>query len=1267
MKTTQFYTNINLWKNIFVSFIFLFSLSINSQNAVGDDLMATTNGALDTANTGSTSGGGCLPGGNQYETQTSPNTACGWTQGVAVNYAPNSTANGAPHSGDRMWKFLGGNGYTNGAPNAQLVAQEFEDVAPGTYTLKFYHKWTNGGQVAAGYAAGNAPKVSIKKSDGNGGWVNVFEDDLPQGNIGAGADWTEFSMTYEITELNDYKMQVYKAGGTSGDPHMFGALHLDTFSFTFDAAASTSSSVTFSVDMSLYNYTNPSPGLPSGDTVHLIGDMVGWDMDQAIALTQDSANPDIWSVTVDNMEDGDYLYKFVLNGNWGAQEWWPTTEVTDGGPISGCAVIDSNNNVNRSLTVAGSDVVVGTHHWNLCPGYDIGAAHDVTFSVNTQNITVADNGMFLGGGKFGGPDGFAMTDDDNDGVYEVTRPIYTFTTQQNEPRYIFINGGTADWSGKEDLTAQSCAVGQFNDRDLPLITESTTLLHCFGECEGNGTGECSSAGCTYTLVMMDSWGDGWDIGTLSVNGIDYTLAGGAEGTAEISMNYGDSFDVYVNNESEYADEVSWEIRDSEGNVVLSGDGTLGDAENPAALVCSAPTYNVTFSVDMSYFFTRTDIGVPEGLVPTINGTFTGWCGDCTPLTQSTTDPNVWEITIPLESGAYPWKFTIGSWIHQEGFNGTVPVDGCTAQNGDNVDRLLIVEDQDIVLPLYAWNSCTAEGLEPKAVTFTVNTNDLAAGAGVSENGIFLGGGVFGGPSAFPLSNVDGDNVWETTLYLTDNDALGKYIFLNGGGDWNTKENLEGQACADPANSNDRTLPAVIVDGDTLAHCFENCDGDGTGECASDPADGCSYSLFLQDSWGDGWSGNTIDVLVDGVSAGNYTVDDGVGVSYDITAPFGSVVTLQYNETGTYPDENTFSLLDAEGNVLTSGDMNSNGEAVNCLNPNVVALSVSVSGNSGPTTSVTFTFDMQNHSIGAMGEPHLHYVLNGGAVVMVYADMLNADGSLTLTDLPTGDHTIVFSLVDAGHNPLDPAVDVTVEFSTQEPAAAIVAPWSDDFEDGDVSDWTLYQAADASTGWALEAGEMTHGDDNVTNGVDNYLISPLLDCTELSSASVSFVEYQTFIIDWYDFHGVYYSEDYDGMNRETATWVELQNGSAPLNEPTVRVYEIPTTTTAIAWRYMGDYADNWFIDDVVVGETLSTNESEILDMVIYPNPVEGNFVTIQSPVDGSKDVQVYTVTGRKVIDTTINGNTLDVSSLNSGFYMINVTINGQSKISKLVVR
>ena len=84
-------------------------------------------------------------------------------------------------------------------------------------------------------------------------------------------------------------------------------------------------------------------------------------------------------------------------------------------------------------------------------------------------------------------------------------------------------------------------------------------------------------------------------------------------------------------------------------------------------------------------------------------------------------------------------------------------------------------------------------------------------------------------------------------------------------------------------------------------------------------------------------------------------------------------------------------------------------------------------------------------------------------------------------------------------------------------------------------------------------------------------------------------------------------------------------------------------------------------------TLSNNDNEILDMKIYPNPVDGNYVTIQSPVQGVKEIQVYTVTGRLLMNTAINGETLDVSSFNSGFYMLKVTINGQTKVSKLVVR
>jgi hypothetical protein len=73
------------------------------------------------------------------------------------------------------------------------------------------------------------------------------------------------------------------------------------------------------------------------------------------------------------------------------------------------------------------------------------------------------------------------------------------------------------------------------------------------------------------------------------------------------------------------------------------------------------------------------------------------------------------------------------------------------------------------------------------------------------------------------------------------------------------------------------------------------------------------------------------------------------------------------------------------------------------------------------------------------------------------------------------------------------------------------------------------------------------------------------------------------------------------------------------------------------------------------------------MRIYPNPVNDNFVTIISPVEGLKEIEVYSVTGREVMNTSTNKTTLNLSSFNSGFYMIKVTINGQSKVSKLVIR
>jgi hypothetical protein len=131
---------------------------------------------------------------------------------------------------------------------------------------------------------------------------------------------------------------------------------------------------------------------------------------------------------------------------------------------------------------------------------------DVTFSVNTATITdgVGPNGMYIGGGIIGGANAYAMTDADADGTWEITLSMAAGTTGN----YIFLNSPNDgnDWGAKENLNGQSCADGQYDDRLLAPVTADTTLLHCFGSCETDGT--CPSNYYTVTFNVNTANIDG---------------------------------------------------------------------------------------------------------------------------------------------------------------------------------------------------------------------------------------------------------------------------------------------------------------------------------------------------------------------------------------------------------------------------------------------------------------------------------------------------------------------------------------------------------------------------------------------------------------------------------------------------------------------------------------------------------------------------------------------------------------------------------------
>ncbi|WP_411767234.1 T9SS type A sorting domain-containing protein [Winogradskyella sp. A3E31] len=83
-------------------------------------------------------------------------------------------------------------------------------------------------------------------------------------------------------------------------------------------------------------------------------------------------------------------------------------------------------------------------------------------------------------------------------------------------------------------------------------------------------------------------------------------------------------------------------------------------------------------------------------------------------------------------------------------------------------------------------------------------------------------------------------------------------------------------------------------------------------------------------------------------------------------------------------------------------------------------------------------------------------------------------------------------------------------------------------------------------------------------------------------------------------------------------------------------------------------------------TLSNGEFNTSKFSLYPNPTSTGQVKINSVNSGAMDVEVYDILGKQVKRETIT-NTLDVSNLRSGVYILKITQNEATTTKKLVIR
>ena len=138
------------------------------------------------------------------------------------------------------------------------------------------------------------------------------------------------------------------------------------------------------------------------------------------------------------------------------------------------------------------------------------------------------------------------------------------------------------------------------------------------------------------------------------------------------------------------------------------------------------------------------------------------------------------------------------------------------------------------------------------ITFNL---DMSEAGTINPDGVSIAGGtLFGGPGDNVMTDENGDGIYSITITRPQFEGS-HYTFLNGVSDWNQKEDIGGQDCADEGNWNDRFLE--WGDEDIVVNaCFGLC---GEGTCRL-----IQSVVFTKDDYADPSLPENQDIITDDV-------------------------------------------------------------------------------------------------------------------------------------------------------------------------------------------------------------------------------------------------------------------------------------------------------------------------------------------------------------------------------------------------------------------
>lgn len=235
-----------------------------------------------------------------------------------------------------------------------------------------------------------------------------------------------------------------------------------------------------------------------------------------------------------------------------------------------------------TATLAGNTPATGVGTWSLISG-----SGSVT-NPNTPNSGVTGLGVGANTFRWTLPNG-DCTDSSDDIV--ITRNVPstaptsisgTLTIASGSTTTLTATGGTLGTSGVVRWYTGSCGgtlVHTGSTYTTPALTATTQYWVRYEDACGNSS--CATAtvtvttGCTHTIRLLDTWGDGWNGAsvTVTVNGspvlTNITLASGSSQDFTFTASTGDAIAVTITAWGSYPDELRYTVSSSIGGVLVT--------------------------------------------------------------------------------------------------------------------------------------------------------------------------------------------------------------------------------------------------------------------------------------------------------------------------------------------------------------------------------------------------------------------------------------------------------------------------------------------------------------------------------------------------------------------------------------------------------------------------------------------------------------------------------------------------------------------------